>query len=139
MNRDVRLESKGFLWAVVRLLWHFLSLLSGQRIWGDWPAIWVHGIGLQSGDMGLGVSCLGTRKKLGTVMALYFQSLERPRCCIQWEVLQEISWKGKGIPRSGPGAARDQETKRRRHHHPRLEALVRGYRWKGKGNLQGTP
>lgn len=52
---------------------------------------------------------------LWTVMALHFQSVERQRWCIPWGVPQETSWKGKGIPRSGPEAARHQETKRRRH------------------------
>lgn len=60
-------------------------------------------------------SCLGTCKGLWTVMALHFQSVERQRWCIPWGVPQETSWKGKGIPRSGPEAARHPETKRRRH------------------------
>lgn len=45
-----------------------------------------------------------------------------------------------GDSKSGPGAARDQEAKRPREEditHPRVKAVVRSYRWEGRGSLQG--
>lgn len=126
MNREVRLESKGFLWAVVQIavafpfspLWteDLVGLTCNQGTW-DWVL----------------ASSLGTCKKLWTVMALYLQSLERPRCCIQWRSSKRSLGKAREFQEV---AQRLQETKRPRGEgitHPRVEALVRGYRWEGEG------
>lgn len=132
MNREVRLESKVFLWAVVQIAVAFPfsppwteDLVGLTYNLGTWD--WVL------------ASSLGTHKKLWTVMALDWQSLERPRCCIQWRSSKRFLGKGKEFQEEAQGL---QETKRPRGEgitHPRVEALVRGYRWEGRGSLQGTP